>query len=187
MVAMLKYYSQKKFTCNKLEWRVYMENQELIMNDIVDVVMFFVKTGKVDAVFLEENNFDGLGKGKPSIFLTVTYKKALSFEEGRKIEEIFNNFTRKHNINIGFVCYDTYNFGLLDLFSNHQNRYTCKFESNCKPYCLPHRLYDKAGKYKQLQDAYFGKPESERVVVSFLPVSVIKKKILARQEIPLAS
>ena len=51
---MLKYYSQKKFTCNKLEWRVYMENQELIMNDVVDIVMFFVKTGKVDAVFLEE-------------------------------------------------------------------------------------------------------------------------------------
>ena len=81
----------------------------------------------------------------------------------------------------------TYNFGLLDLFSNHQNRYTCKFESNCKPYCLPHRLYDKAGKYKQLQDAYFGKPESERVVVSFLPIQDIKKRILARQEISLAS
>ena len=164
-----------------------MENQELIMNDIVDVVMFFVKTGKVDAVFLEENNFGGLGKGKPSIFLTVTYKKALSFEEGRKIKQILSDFTIKHNINISFVCYDTYNFGLLDLCSNHQNKYTGEFKPNCRPYCLRNRLYDRNGKYKQLQDAYFGKPESERVVVSFLPIPVIKRRILAKEETPLAS
>lgn len=163
-----------------------MENQELIMNDVVDVVMFFVKTGKVDAVFLEEKNFKKISKDS-GIVLTITYYEALSFDEDRKIKQILSDFTIKHNINISFICYDTYNFGLLDLCSNHQNKYTGEFKPNCRPYCLRNRLYDRNGKYKQLQEAYFGRTESEQVAVGFLPIPVIKKRILDKQETLIAS
>ena len=164
-------------------------NNESMLNEFVDIVMSFIVTGKVDSIFLEEKNLRDSSVGEPSVFLTIIENISLSLGDERRIKELIKKFEEKYSIKIVFSCYDTCNFGLFDLYSNHQDEYTYKFEPNCIPYCLQNRLYDRTGKYKVLQETYEKnvRRKPNKTVVSVLPIGEIKKRILARNDSELTS
>lgn len=162
------------------------DEKQLLSNGIVEIAMAFIKTKKIDCIFIEERNLGKEKKKNASIILTIIYNELLSLEENNNINQLVKEFRVKHNINVEFRDYDTYDLGLFDLYHNQVSP-SYRYKANCRPYCLKNRLYDRTGKYQQLQDVYFnnclGRKRKDKVV-GVLPIGDIKKLLRTKSETP---